>query len=230
MNINLGIVRDNIKRVRDECLFLIQLSGHNKYCIKRGYLSRKKVKMWDDIKYSEEYQKEIYIIAREIMFKNKFNNVLDYGCGSGYKLVKYLGEFETIGIEVSRNIDYLRCKYPNRLWFEYDNMPKVKIDLVVSADVIEHISDPRILINAFIKIRPKIILVSTPERDMTRGIKDFGPPANPHHCREWNKLEFNMFMRRWFEIIEHSMIINGNNATQYVICRPCQVSFAIWPS
>jgi hypothetical protein len=39
------------------------------------------------------------------------------------------------------------------------------------------------------------VLVSTPERDLVRGVQDEGPPANPHHVREWNRTEFGSMLR-----------------------------------
>ena len=33
------------------------------------------------------------------MKDNNYNKIIDVGCGSGYKLVNTLGEFNTIGIE-----------------------------------------------------------------------------------------------------------------------------------
>ena len=39
-----------------------------------------------------------------------------------------------------------------------------------------------------------LLIVSTPERDLARGIVDFGPPGNPCHVREWNLAEFTCLL------------------------------------
>ena len=50
------------------------------------------------------------------MKKFRLNKVIDIGCGTGFKLIKYLGEFDTIGYETEPSIDFLKKTYPNRKW------------------------------------------------------------------------------------------------------------------
>lgn len=59
------------------------------------------------------------------------------------------------------------------------------------SDVIEHLSDPTGLLTTLgecLKYAP-VAIVTTPERDLVRGMCDMGPPANPAHVREWNQVE-----------------------------------------
>lgn len=64
--------------------------------------------------------------------------------------------------------------------------------LVERAGVVEHLVHPEHPLNslrAALERAPALIL-STPERDLTRGIADAGPPHNRCHVREWNLPEF----------------------------------------
>ena len=83
-------------------------------------------------------------------------SVLDIGCGNGYKLVTYLGEFDTVGVEVEPCLSFLRRTYPNRLWLESGEASESFVsrsqedgfDLVLCADVIEHIKEPDAFMDA----------------------------------------------------------------------------------
>jgi hypothetical protein len=52
-----------------------------------------------------------------------------------------------------------------------------------------------------------LIVISTPERDKTRGKYSLGPHPNVTHVREWNKDEFNSYVSsREFEILEYLLV------------------------
>ena len=70
--------------------------------------------------------------------------IIDLGCGSGYKLINKLGNFDTIGIEVEPAYSWLKKKYPERKWLLFDsvNSSELEAGLVICSDVIEHIPDP----------------------------------------------------------------------------------------
>jgi hypothetical protein len=56
------------------------------------------------------------------------------------------------------------------------------------------------------------VIFSTPERDLTGGESDNGPPENPCHVREWNFEEFKALLE-WagFELI-HFGLTRSNDA------------------
>ena len=93
------------------------------YLLPKSYTINGNNTHFDDTKLTEQYQKEVYALARNILRKVaalKTNSgrkltVIDIGCGSGWKLVNYLSrEFETIGIETEPAISFLREKYPDK--------------------------------------------------------------------------------------------------------------------
>ena len=70
----------------------------------------------NDSAYSDEGQREVYEFAYKFMKENNYNKIIDVGCGSGYKLVNILGEFNTIGIETEPCYSLLKKKYPLKKW------------------------------------------------------------------------------------------------------------------
>gem|GEM_PF-514440 len=190
------------------------------YCIKKGYSSRNKYVHFDDMCFHDEWQLEVYTHAAAIMERERFSTVADIGCGSGYKLVKYLGQYRTIGYELPQNVRELKTLYPDQRWetLSFDDRSTIRSDLVICSDVIEHLVDPDELMLFLQKQDFKVLVLSTPERDMVRGVADFGPPANPAHQREWNFKEFQQYVEKFFDILEHK-ITNHQQGTQMVVCR-----------
>ena len=70
----------------------------DKYCKPVAYKIRPNNKHFDDSKnHNDKWQKEVYVYANELMKNNGFSKIIDIGCGSGYKLIKYLHEEEGLG-------------------------------------------------------------------------------------------------------------------------------------
>ena len=59
------------------------------YCIDENYISRRQNSHHDDTKFKDEYQNEVYSTARFYLDLVLGKNILDIGCGSGYKLLKF---------------------------------------------------------------------------------------------------------------------------------------------
>lgn len=187
------------------------------YNIDKNYIINKDSGHHDDTPYTEEGQKEVYLYAKVIMENNNFKKVSDVGCGSAYKLIKYLGGYETVGYEVEPVLSKLKDKYPDRLWIDSGVPEKTfdgKIfdcDLVICADVIEHIIDPDILLNYLKQFKTKYLIISTPCRFVLCNDKKLssyykhsfnGPPVNGAHVREWTFDEFKKYLSKHFNIIE----------------------------
>lgn len=189
-----------------------------RYKIKRGYLHRTETVYFDDRNLEDQWQLEVYEEAKNIALKNKFQEVIDLGCGSAFKLIKYFDELETTGIDVSPTFDYLEEKYPQKNWlkhgaFQYE---KLSAELVICSDVIEHVKDPLELIENIKKIKNlQTLIISTPDRELAPH-KSFGPPLNPTHMREWSFSEFHLFIKTHFNIIQHYHS-NKSQWTQVII-------------
>jgi len=183
-----------------------------------NYCINKNPQHHNDENFKDEAQKEVYDFCKIFMEKNKFNNVIDVGCGSGYKLVRFLGEFNTIGIETEPCYSHLKSKYPLRKWLlsgekeksfmMYDDL--FETDVVICSDVIEHIIDPDVLLDYLISLNSKYYIISTPCRNILCNHPKFsnvykkswnGPPINTCHVREWTMEEFKKYISNKFNII-----------------------------
>jgi SAM-dependent methyltransferase len=203
---------------------LIHIRSPRRYCIMQGYHHRHVPRYLDTKSSTDEWQREVYLQARQYMNDNELSVVYDIGCGSGFKLIEYLGNFYTIGFDVAETVEFLQTKYPQRQWrvisFEDYEIPKP--DLVICADVIEHVDDPDRLTEFICRLNPQYAIFSTPDRELCYRYDDparFGPPRNLTHLREWNFAEFGKYISERFEIIEH-VITNTNQGTQMIISVP----------
>jgi len=196
------------------------LQRDEKYGIKRGYHHALRTVEFDDRLNKDEWQKDTYQFAASIMMSNNYTSVVDVGCGSAYKLLNLLGTCQTTGIELESTFRWLAGKYPDRNWLQFEKAEpdNLETDLVICVDVIEHCEDPRILLDFIKCIRADRVLISTPERDEVAGRRDFGPPRNIHHYREWNSQEFKKFISKYFYIEQH-LIFKDRSATQVVLCK-----------
>ncbi len=221
------------------------------YFIKKGYKENvnsngEVVERYSAPPLDKVFQVSVYNYARKLLLKNKLNNVIEFGTGSGYKLNKYFSSIcdDIAGIDYPHSITYSEKKYPNIKWFseDFDNLSDFqlaeKYDLVMSIDVIEHLVSPENLLESMkiVSHENTYILLSTPERDLVRGAESMGPPENKKHVREWNQSEFREFITSMgFEIISHENLeafkptirqkfyhlrkgIN-NNTCQVILCK-----------
>jgi predicted O-linked N-acetylglucosamine transferase (SPINDLY family) len=202
---------------------LTGLNGVGDFCIKDGYVSRTEYFHYDDSALTDQYQLEVYLHALGLMKKYGFETVLDIGCGSGYKLVTYLSGYLTTGLELPVNVEMLKLKYPHHSWqvAEFSETLNNKFDVVICSDVIEHLTDPDLLLRFIQNIDFKFAILSTPERDLVYPESNpsrNGPPKNMSHVREWNKYEFNNYVSKWFKIVDHR-VCNLEQMTQMVIIK-----------
>ena len=195
-----------------------------RYAIVPGYRHRPDPIYFDDTGFTDEWQREVYQFAADLMAAESLKTVYDVGCGSGFKLVKYLGGYDTTGFDVEPTVTFLRRKYPDRKWAEcnFHDRSLAPADLVVCGDVIEHVADPDELLDFLERIASARIVISTPDRALLYPKSSplyYGPPQNPHHLREWNFSEFNRYIARRFSVVHH-LVTNRVQATQMILCVP----------
>lgn len=209
-----------IKNYREKTLLSLpanvnQHSPENFY-IKETYKSREEIQFFNDINNVTDesiWQPLIYPFAYFLAKENNLTTIIDLGCGSAYKLQSFRNEFEVIGVDIMDNIQYCRTHYDWGKWIEYNieddnlldlNGVDLKVSLVICSDVIEHLKNPLTLLNTLKELLIKVpfALISTPERDLARGVNDFGPPKNTAHIREWNFEELNkLFISNNFRVV-----------------------------
>ena len=189
------------------------------YGIRRGYLHRKAVTLFSDEGNADEYQKEVYAFARSLYDEKKLSGVLDIGCGSAFKLLANFQNAPKAGAEL--NTDWLKQQYPNETWFAFSDptWKKYPAQLIICADVIEHVPNPDAFVEDLLEHREsKYFVFSTPDRNLDTSPWKFGPPNNEAHYREWTFEEFEGFLSRYFRVVHHS-ISNHEQRTQMLVAE-----------
>jgi len=181
------------------------------YYIHAGYNHRLNITHHDDRKYTDRWQKETYNTALAIAEKNGYKNILDIGCGSGYKLVKWfpVDKYNTLGLELEPSLSFLKQTYPEHKWKlsgcdKPFNNDEFSADVVICSDVIEHFTNPDILLNFIKTIKFNYLVMSTPARDLFSEKMSNEMPINRCHCREWNIDEFRRYIDSYnFNVDRH---------------------------
>lgn len=187
---------------------LLKGRTRDRYCIRAFYRPRQDYIHFNGTSYTDEYQNEIYAATKRFADSNDCSRILDVGCGSGFKLLKYYNDFDFLGLEIPPNLDFLEKKYPDRRWARCDfaSPPKEAFDLAICVDVIEHLVDPDELMMFLSQIEWKYIFLSTPDRDRLGIENRIGPPANKYHMREWSQKEFIDYVSLFFNVIESKIV------------------------
>ena len=194
------------------------------YFLPEGYTERLGAPQDCDVNGSDEWQREVYEEALKLAQVLGLISVVDFGCGSGFKLLKYFGnrdEFSIIGIDLPQAVDRLYEAHPEYCWRK-SALGLSRPDLLICSDVLEHIDDPDQVLELFKQIEPKWLVISTPDRKLMQkypkwGVK-MGPPANGCHVREWSFDEFRRYMDSHFYVSRH-FHSNVGQCTQCVIAR-----------
>jgi len=153
------------------------------------------------------WQPDVYPTAAEIARSLQCDTLVDIGCGQARKLSVLHPEFKLIGVDYGGNMEHCRTKFPFGTWLEADfedismlPLPArvLRQSVVICSDVIEHLVDPRSLMDALralLEHAPALVL-STPDRERTWGKAHMGPPPNPAHIREWTLAELSALFER----------------------------------
>lgn len=185
------------------------------------YCLQKDLQAYDDRTEKDHWQKAVYLNARRIAALNGFSRVADFGCGSGYKLIKFFSKYEVAGFEIEPALSFLKEKYPTRTWLDGSFIDDIDLDfdLVICSDVLEHLDDPSRLLKKFASSSGKIFVLSTPALELLSekgASRRNGPPSNKSHLLEWSTVEFSNFVSSELSILSHS-IVNLMQSTQMIV-------------
>jgi|SRR5208337_2899891 len=200
------------------------------YCIREDYTHREEGEYDYEQNITDDWQGEVYVAAAEIAASEGYTSILDVGCGRGYKMVKHFSHLKALGLDLPPTVEWLKENYPNHTWEIIDHYnPPQGYDLLICADVIEHVQEPEHLLDFIKRARPKKIVISTPDRDVLAeryyywylqrepDWKDFnGPPFNRCHLREWSFEEFDNYIKSHLDIVKH-WHANRDHACQCII-------------
>ena len=169
----------------------------------------------DRIAASGKYQHHVYAWGAELVRKRHLKSVLDVGCGPGTKLGKLIAPVcsDIEGIDQPSGVAAARKLGAPGKYSEVDLeqpqgvRPWRTFDLIICADVVEHLLDPdpaMMLLKGFCHEHTLLVL-STPDRARLHG-RDCMASNKPEHVREWTHPEFTRFLiSRGFDVISSRM-------------------------
>ncbi|MFN3349638.1 hypothetical protein [Pseudorhodoplanes sp.] len=137
------------------------------------------------------HQPDAYELAAFLAVKYGADTIIHIGCGSGQKT----------RIDFGLNLESCSQRFQAVTWIPADlemahkiNIPEVILrrSIVICADVIQHLLDPRGLLTLLGDLSRLVhaVIITTPERDLVRGEHHVALPPNPAHVQEWNLDEF----------------------------------------
>ncbi len=147
-----------------------------------------------------QYQLQTYNTAAELAKNMPKPSVIDFGCGFGSKLVDIIVPVSGVVFGVDKNECIVGCKrlHPNIdiSWNVADLNESIEgygqSDLVICADVLEHLDKPDVLVHTIVEhLKHKgRAVISTPDaKSVTRDIK-----INPEHKHLWNEEQFTKLL------------------------------------
>jgi SAM-dependent methyltransferase len=176
--------------------------GPGRYRLPRDYIARADPLVDDDHQRQRaDWPRSIYADAARLAEAAGAVTLVDLGCGSGDFLVEHADRFTLIGIDLGINIAGCLGRHPVGTWIEHDLSGDAPLPLAretlrrsafVCVDVIEHLVRPEHLLAELQRsLAPGLpALVTTPDRELTHGPGQLGPPPNPEDAREWTLAEF----------------------------------------
>lgn len=190
-------------------------------CADKSYWTEERITL------SVSYQYEIYKEAKKLFYNKKAARFLDLGCGppaklyhffkncSGYFCLADQPSVLPLAKKIFPNADFV----PVDLNIKNEKLNDGNFDIILCADVIEHLSRPDNLLETIrANLSPSgLVILSTPDRDIRRGKNNLSP-CNPQHVREWNKQELRAFVKnKGFEIASHTNtpITRQNSLTNF---------------
>ncbi|MGE3175743.1 MAG: class I SAM-dependent methyltransferase [Planctomycetota bacterium] len=161
------------------------------------------------------WQHYVYRWARQLIVRRGLGSVLDVGCGICTKLGRHIEPVcrEVSGVDQRPALATARRLGTNAMLMPLDLErpeadPLRTYDLIVCADVLEHLLDPDPLVEWIHRAchRDTLVLLSTPERPRERGRACNGSPKR-EHVREWSQEEFARFVQtRGFQALRHRLL------------------------
>lgn len=194
------------------------------FCIKPGYVEREAPAYFLDDPKGITYQPDVYWYAYGAALELGASGIVDVGCGYAPKLEilhAHRPDWRYVGIDHGKNIGFCQGAFAGGSsddwgeWLAIDLEQPHEYDatdaVVVCADVIEHLRDPRPLLTGIRGSGCRAAVLSTPERDLEWGVGHNGPPPNPCHVREWNRVEFGDFLAQEGFALEHLGLTRPND-------------------
>jgi 2-polyprenyl-3-methyl-5-hydroxy-6-metoxy-1,4-benzoquinol methylase len=157
-------------------------------------------------------------ITRELVQKGE--SVLDVGPGLGYGMDTLATKAAFVqGLEVDpRAVLYNQAK-GRKVWFiDGRHIPRGLLDfeVITCIDVLEHVDNPRLLIEEMVTLARRTIIITTPNRRPENTLPD-GTPRNRWHLQEWTPKELAPLLCDY--VVDWYFIEGANYAGPYRVVR-----------
>lgn len=141
--------------------------------------------------------------------------VLDFGCYTGGLLARLAPAYERYGVEINHTAATVASNKANaRIWSTVDDIPsELRFDVVIAADVVEHMTNPLSLIDKLVALLTNrgILIITTGDADNSLWNR-FG--ANWWYCFFHEHVTF--LSKGWFEYLAQE---NGLSILRYQVFR-----------
>jgi SAM-dependent methyltransferase len=143
------------------------------------------------------------------------SSILEVGCGEGFlsqQMVKWKTGVPVFGIDLSTGLFDLRAREEDAINFSAQSAYELafaseSFDLVVGAEVLEHLEEPASAILEIARVSRKYVLLSVPREPLWRVfnlarfsyIRDLG--NTPGHLQHWSTPSFLDFVAKTFTIL-----------------------------
>ena len=161
------------------------------------------------------FQYPVYQLCRALLRSRRMRSFLDVGSGPGTKVAELIAPHcdDLLLLDQPSSRELVERQLPGARFVAADldaldlDLGR-SFDLIVCADVLEHLKDPRgcvRFVRAHLAEGGRAVL-STPERDNLRGRDCMGSP-HPDHVREWNAAEFRAFVEGCGLVVERQRLM-----------------------
>ncbi|MBU0636981.1 class I SAM-dependent methyltransferase [Patescibacteria group bacterium] len=189
--------------------------------------------------------KQENIIYNEHLIRYQFvsklvlgKTVLDIACGSGYgsKMLAKAGAIKVIAIDASQSaIENAKKNFQhNNIEYKIGDATKTgleknTVDLIVSMETIEHLSDVEGFLQELARVVKDdgLVIISTPNKEVSEC-------QNPFHFREYAEKEFDSILKKYFQYcliikqyncIASCLKINNSENGEFVLTNHAKPTF-----
>jgi len=124
-------------------------------------------------------------------------SILDVGCGGAHNHWRLQHCTSLVGVDVPQTVEWLQQHRPSGDWrtAEWGERWQQHFDVVLMADVLEHLADPCAAMEFACAHCWGSIIASTPALELLDGSirRPHGPPRNSAHAQEWTSQQFLEF-------------------------------------